>query len=326
MDFSGIVGHALRTAFGPQTAVYALAAIGLNLHYGYTGLLNFGQVGFMLVGAFGLAITVVTFGLPFWFGLVMGIVAATVLALILGVPTLRLRADYFAIATIAAAEIIRLTTRSTTFQNVTGGVFGLTGFSGPFYAINPIPRGRYGFGMLSYSHTALWALLVTWALVALASVLVYLLVRSPWGRVVKSIREDEEASRSLGKNVFAYKMQSLVLGGVFGGIGGMMWVLASGSAHPDVFLPQITFYAYAVLIIGGAATRIGPIVGAVIFWFLLSGMSGFMRQAQDQGHLPGFLNNIGAVSLVLVGLALVLLMIYRPQGIFGTRREMALDV
>src|SRR6188472_2244749 len=116
MDWSRIIINALEASIGLQTVVFALAAIGLNVHFGYTGLLNFGQSAFLAVAAYGLAVTVATFDLPMWLGILIGLLGAVVLALLLGIPTLRLRADYLAIVTIAAAEIIRLTVRSVTFE------------------------------------------------------------------------------------------------------------------------------------------------------------------------------------------------------------------
>src|SRR5918995_4644923 len=165
MDLDVIFGNALRAAIGPEAAVYALLAIGLNLHWGYTGLLNLGQVGFMLVGAYGLAITVATWGWSMWLGVPIGLLAAAALALALGVPTLRLRADYFAITTIAVAEILRLVVRSRALEGVTGGPFGLQPIADPFYDVNPIPRGTYGFGVVTFSANRLWVMLVTWVLV-----------------------------------------------------------------------------------------------------------------------------------------------------------------
>jgi neutral amino acid transport system permease protein len=327
VDLEAIFGTALRSAFGPQAAVYALLAIGLNVHYGYTGLLNFGQVGFMLVGAYGLGVAVVTWGLSLWAGIVVGLVAGVVLAMILGAPTLRLRADYFAITTIAVAEVLRIVFRSGPARPITGGPFGLQSVANEFYAINPMTRG-IRLGPLTYSANVSWALIVTWLLVALATVLVTLLVRSPWGRVVRSIREDEDAARSLGKNVFSYKMQSLVLGGVIGSVSGIMFAIAGSTVNADAFRPQVTFFAYAILILGGAATRVGPIVGAIIFWFLFSGVQSLVRQASNEGLLTGPLagaNAIGASALILMGAALILLVVFRPQGIFGDPRELKLD-
>ncbi|MFA9431420.1 branched-chain amino acid ABC transporter permease [Egicoccus sp. AB-alg2] len=325
VDLIRVILDGLRTAIGPVAAVYALAAIGLNVHYGYTGLLNFGQVGFMLVGAYGMGIAVSIHAMPLSLGIALGMLAAVVLALLLGFPTLRLRADYLAICTIAAAEILRFVFRSSPMAETTGGAFGIpsqfggSGFTGSFVRANPIPEGSYGIGPLGFSHTRLWVMLVAWGVVALAALMVWALMRSPWGRVIKSIREDEDAARSLGKNVFAYKMQSLVLGGVFGGLAGILLVLNQGAMTPDQFLPQITFFAYTVLLLGGAATVLGPILGSVLFWFVLQSMDSLLRQT-------GFGNAaIGAVRLALVGLVLILLMAFRPQGIMGNKQEMMLD-
>jgi neutral amino acid transport system permease protein len=326
VDFVSILAFSARSAVGPSAAVYALAAIGLNVHFGYTGLLNFGQVGFMLVGAYGVAVTVATFGASMWLGVLVGVLLAVVLALLLGVPTLRLRADYLAIVTIAAAEILRFVFRSSPARPLTGGVFGLQQFANEFYALNPIPPGTYGVGNVVFRHGALWIMIVGWALVALSALVVWALMRSPWGRVLRSIREDEDAARSLGKNVFSYKMQSLVIGGVMGGLAGMVFAISQQAVHPDTYLPIITFYAYTILILGGPARVLGPVVGAVIFWFLVSASDAFLRQASATGLLPLEAGDVGAIRFALVGLGLMLLMIFRPQGIFGDRREMQLDV
>ena len=328
MDWMDVLASALRSSLGPAAAVYALAAIGLNVHYGYTGLLNFGQVGFMLVGAYGVGIGVQLLGLPYLVGIVMSLGFALILAVLLGVPTLRLRADYFAITTIATAEILRIVIRSGPFEPLTGGVYGLQAFAQEFYAWNVIPAGRYELWLLSYTHQNLWMMLVTWTLVALVSLAVLLLMRSPWGRVIKSIREDEDAARSLGKNAFGYKMQSLMIGGAIGGLAGAMFATSGQSAHPDSYLPQLTFFAYTVLIMGGAVTIIGPIIGSVIFWFIIASSDTILRQASSADLLPAMLarpESVGAVRLIIVGLALMLLMIFRPQGMFGNKREMQLD-
>src|SRR5918997_2538132 len=122
MDWERILENALRAGFGQEAIIYALAAIGLNVHFGYTGLLNFGQVGFMAIGGYGVAISVLEWDLPLGVGLLVGIGAAVLLALLLGLPTLRLRADYLAIVTIAASEIFRLMVSAPSWRGVTGGV------------------------------------------------------------------------------------------------------------------------------------------------------------------------------------------------------------
>ncbi len=329
MDYGTIFSSALASALGPTAIVYALAAIGLNIHFGYTGLLNFGQAGFMAVGAFGLSVSVVTYDLPFVVGVLIALLATVVLAIILGVPTLRLRADYLAIATIATAEILRLIFGAVETKDVFGGSNGLSGFAQPFIELNPYDSGL-DIGIISYRRDDLWILTVGWALVALACLLIWLLMRSPWGRVLRSIREDEDAVRSLGKNVFAYKMQALVLGGVFGGLGGIVLALSQNNIKGSDFSTNVTFYAYTALLIGGAARVLGPVIGAMIFWFLMTGIGAFFSQATS-GTDPLIPSDImtdtqaSLVRLVLVGLGLMLLMIYRPQGIFGDRKELAID-
>jgi neutral amino acid transport system permease protein len=332
MDWGQIISNALRATVGLEAVIYGLAAIGLNMHFGYTGLLNFGQAAFLGVAAYGLAITVSISGLSFWLGILIGLAGAVVLALLLGAPTLRLRADYLAIVTIAAAEIFRLVVRSATMRDQTGGSNGLPGgfapFAEGFYDLNPFPKGEYGFGPFRFSERPFWALVVGWILVLLSCLVVFLLIRSPWGRVVKAIREDEDAVRSLGKNVYAYKMQSLIIGGLIGALGGFIFALGRASVQPDLYGTELTFFAYAVLILGGAARVFGPVVGAMIFWCLLSLTDNILRQAIEAGYIPTWLmdsNQVGPVRFMLVGLALMLLMIFRPQGIFGDKREIALD-
>ncbi|MEU0568100.1 branched-chain amino acid ABC transporter permease [Nonomuraea sp. NPDC005983] len=326
MDWLTIFTTTVKAAIGVETVLYGLAAIGINIHFGYTGLLNFGQAAFMGVAGYGLAVTVTVIGLPFWIGIGVGILAAVLLALLLGAPTLRLRADYLAIVTIAAAEIVRLVFRSVAFKNVFGGSDGQRGFSDGFYALNPFPDGEYGIGPITFNHRLLWVLLVGWILVGISCGVVYMLMKSPWGRVLKAIREDEDAVRSLGKNVFSYKMQSLILGGVIGCLGGFVYGLAFASVQPDIFGTETTFFAYTIVILGGAARVLGPVIGSMIFWVLLVLVNGVLSEAVQAGYIP-FMTSIqvGPVRYILVGLGLILLLVFRPQGIFGDKREIAID-
>src|SRR5918994_5627599 len=328
MDWGAIFSDSARAAIGVQTIIYALAAIGLNVHFGYTGLLNFGQVGFMAIGAYGVSISVIEFDLPIILAVLVGILMAVLLALVLGIPTLRLRADYLAIVTIAAAEIARLCLKAPSWREFTGGSDGLSNFRSGYLDLNPIPSGEYGFGPWRYGSVALWNLIVGWTLVILATLFVRQLIYSPWGRVLKAVREDEDAVRALGKNVYAAKMQSLILGGVIGAFGGMFWALSGGSVVPDNFVPVVTFFAYVALILGGAARTWGPVVGSVILWTLLDLTQGTIRSAQSEGYIPESLmtpNQVGNVPFVVAGILLFCLMIFRPQGIFGDRNEIALQ-
>lgn len=328
MNWSNLIANAFESFIGRDAVIYGLAAIGLNIHFGYTGLLNFGQAAFLAMAAYGLAITVNIVGLSFWAGIAAGLAGAILLALLLGFPTLRLRADYLAIVTIAASEVVRLVYRAATLRDYTGGSNGLTNFADGFYALNPYPDGTYGFWEIEFNESEMFYLTVGWLLIGLFCFVIWLLMSSPWGRVIKAIREDEDAVRSLGKNVYSYKMQSLVLGGVLGCFGGFIFAIASQSVQPDLYGPPLTFYALAALILGGAARVFGPVLGAMIFWLLLGFADNFLNQAVSADYIPSWLmtsSQVGQVTLMMVGLALMLLMIYRPQGILGDRREIMLD-
>ena len=329
MRWNVIFGDAIRSGLGINAAVFALAAVGLNVQFGYAGLWNFGQAGFLLMGGYGTAIAVDSWGLPLGAAVLCGIAASLLLGLVLGIPTLRLRADYLAIVTISAAEILRIVVNSTRFQWFTGGPQGIKGFADAFYDINPFNEGRYGIGSATWTHRDLWVTLITWALVAVATIIVALLVHSPWGRVVRAIREDEDAVRSLGKNVYSYKMQALLLGGVFGGIAGIMIVINRQFIAPEYFESSLTFFAYAALILGGTARIFGPIVGAILFWFLIEGTQSFLNEAVNNNFLGigDVITNtqVGPVRFMLVGALIVGLVVFRPQGIFGSREEVMLS-
>jgi branched-chain amino acid transport system permease protein len=313
----------LHDAFAPLAISYVLAAMGLNIHFGYTGLLNFGQAAFAAVGGYAMAVSIASFDVPLIPAILLGIVAAILLALVMGIPTLRLRADYLAIVTIAMAEILRLFF-TTTYKEYFHARDGVSGFTRDFRDLNPYTDGVLGFG-----RNDIWVMTVGWIVVVLVCVFVWLLMRSPWGRVLKSIREDEDAVRSLGKNVYSYKLQALILGGVIGAFGGFIGALGLASVQPDSFSTDFTFVAFTMLILGGAARVISPVVGAVLFWGLLSFMQVLLGKLTGEWNIiPETIMNrdqIGNVRFALVGLALMLLMIFRPQGLFGDKKEIAID-
>ena len=226
IDWDIIFTQIFSQAFGTQAMVFALAAIGLNIHYGYTGLLNFGQVGFMAAGAYGVGMSVLWLDIGFWPGILVGILYCLGLALMLGIPTLRLRADYLGITTIAASETIRLFVRWRGNRERTGAAEGINDFADPFFDLRDdlgilqrpgsVP---YRFLVFEYRADDLWVMLVGWIVVGLCLLFTWQLMRSPWGRVLKAIREDEDAARALGKNAYSYKLQALAIGGVIGGLG-----------------------------------------------------------------------------------------------------------
>ena len=165
MDFASMFSGALQQGLGPTAVVYCLAAIGLNVTFGYTGLLNFGEAGFMAVGGYVMAAFVATYDLPFWLAIVAGLFFTAVLALLLGIPTLRLRADYLAIVTIAAAEILRFTFGSVTLLKTFGGQDGLIHFENTFANANPF-SGTIDFGIVAWRRYDFWLLFCGWIIVA----------------------------------------------------------------------------------------------------------------------------------------------------------------
>lgn len=329
MDFwTGLLTSILQTALSPTTAAFVLAAIGINIHFGYTGLMNMGQAGFMLMGAYGFGVSVSYFGLGFWPAILVAIACSIAFAIILGIPTLKLRGDYLAIVTIAAAEILRMVVRMASLQDITGGPTGLSGsqYRHVFSALSFLPEGRTTILGITYNNTGTddwWTRIVAWSVVALAMLVTWLLVRSPWGRVLKGIREDEDAVRSLGKNSFSYKMQALILGGVMGAVGGIVMALPS-AMQPDSMGRPMTFNLWMIMLLGGAATIFGPLLGTLIFFsvrLLLTGIAG--------NFIPASVLNVQQteqLAWVLIGVSLMLLVIFRPQGILGNKKELSFNV
>ena len=341
VDIGKLLGLALRTSIGVQAATFALAAVGLNLHYGYTGLLNFGVVAFMAAGAYGMAI----FFTQGWLGgslilaIAAGLVFAVGIALSIGLPSLRLRADYLAITTIAIAEVLRISFRSQRLLDLTGGPFGLPSIEDRNANVsfadvvtvdwNPISDGSYGFWRLRFDDQTLWVMILGWMMVLLATLLIWGLMRSPWGRVIKAIREDEDAARALGKNVFSYKLQSLIIGGMIAALAGMTRGLNIGFVETQQFRPQTTFFIWTVLILGGAASVWGPVIGSMTFWFVIIFVEELLRQMVDSGWIPEAIlqsSDIASVRMIMMGLMLGALMIWRPQGLVGKKEEAQINV
>jgi neutral amino acid transport system permease protein len=327
-DFTGgplstISSNVLREAISPQTAAVAIAVIGLNIHFGFTGLLNIGQAGFMLLGAYGFAIALDQ-GLNLILAILVGLASATVFALLLGIPTLKLRGDYLAIVTISAAEIVRYVGRLSSLTDYTGGSQGLPGsrYRDDFVGLSFFGEGRTTIGPFTYQNTGVdgwWVRAVAWLVVLLVAIAVWLLVRSPWGRLLRGVREDEDAIRSLGKNVYAVKMQALIIGGTLGALGGMIYVLPS-SVQADAMGRNLTFFIWTALLLGGAATIFGPVLGAILFFSIR-----ILIRGVTNAFVPDSILNTqqaNQFSWVVVGVILMLLVIFRPQGILGNKREL----
>ena len=325
MDLIDIHIAALRASIAPSAVAYALAGLGLNLQFGYAGLWNYGHVVAVAAGAYGTAIPMEA-GAPLAVGVLCGVAAALLVSLFLGVAALRLRLDYLAIATIAFAEIFRQVVRSNWAEPVTGGVFGIQQFANDFFDLNPINTGRYGWGVFSYDHRSLWLMIVGWTLIAVSVLVMYLLIHSPWGRAVRATREDEQVARSLGKNVFFIRLQSFMIGSVFGAFAGVLLAFAN-NVNADFYNLILTFWVYTALLIGGLGRVLGPVAGAAVFWFLYQWFDGFMQSSIDEGWYGSLLQDTdaGRIRFVLLGLIFVLLVVFRPQGLFGNKEEALLD-
>ncbi|MBO1061740.1 MAG: branched-chain amino acid ABC transporter permease [Aphanizomenon flos-aquae CP01] len=365
-----------------STATFALFGLGLNLQWGFTGLINFGHIAFMTLGAYTMVLLSLK-GVSLLLSAIIGAIVAASLGLVIGFATLRLREDYLSIVTIGTGELIRLIVNNQELpvgNTWISGSFGIQSYVIPlsttpnlFFRIimivvlniltgitlfslwrwvqtaqisasNNIVRNsslKQEFisrlivgialgllagaiyisgviGLYNYNPKAGLMLLV---LLILAFVFwrLEILVRSPWGRVLKSIREDEEISKALGKNVFSYKLQSLMLGGAIAGIAGAFFAWQLAAIYPDNFQPQLTFDAWIMVILGGSGNNMGTILGAVMF---------FAYDALTREFLPKIVpldvERIGAFRIMFIGLLLMVLMIWRPQGILGKKEELTL--
>ena len=357
--------------------LYSLFALGLNLQWGYAGLINFGHVAFMTVGAY-TTVLLSSQGMPLILAVIAGVILAALLGLLIGTSTLRLRGDYLAIVTIGVSEMLRIIALNEEW--LTRGTFGVRGFPLPLERFSPNLVQKYFLIALltllaifaawqlwrglrsqwregkeiqgkSYQPTKIYGLVI-WGIIGLGLILtiyingcaalldynykaglmllilftvaiVYwgleLLAKSPWGRVLKAIREDEEVATALGKNVFWYKLQAFMLGGAIAGIAGSFYAWQLTTIYPDNFQTIITFNVWTMVVLGGAGKNPGALLGAVIFW---------AYDALTRFYLPtlGWFSSsqLGAFRVMVIGLILMILMVWRPQGILGKKEELTL--
>lgn len=294
--------------------IYTIFALGLQVNVGFTGIVNFGQAGFMALGAYSMSILIVKAGWDWWLALPASILITVLFGLLIGLPSLRLRADYFAIATIAAAEIVRFSAQNA--RELTGGNQGQFGFDDSWVSTS--------FEIEEFLMSLGWSdppgtfplLMVVWGTAIVLTLALRFTQNTPWGRVLRAVREDEDAARALGKNPFAYKLQSLAISATLGAIAGWFLALNLGQVHPQSFEPLFTFIGYSVLVLGGLANYYGVAVGAIIMLTLYEGT----RYIDP----PGGADQESAVRFMIIGIVLILLMAFRPQGMFGKKQEMVL--
>jgi branched-chain amino acid transport system permease protein len=294
--------------------INAIFVLSLQLQVGDTGLVNFGNVAFMAAGAYALGL-MVSNGVPIGWAITGALLSGAVLGLLLGLPTLRLRADYFAITTIAAGEILRFILQNE--DSTTGGPQGLLDAAGPWREFNRtmIDFFRNDLGWDVDRRVPL--LLLVWLIAVLVGLLLWYLTRTPWGRVLHAVRENEEAASAVGKNVFSYKLQALALGGVVAALAGILYTFASTSLYPDDFQPIVTFIGFSVLILGGIGSYPGVIVGSIVVGFIVDGTTLL--------DLPLDPEQVASLRFVVVGLLIMGFMAFRPQGLLGKKEELNLD-
>ena len=318
MEIGGIIAYLVSLAI--MAGIYAVFALGLNIQWGYTGLMNFGIAGFFCIGAYTSAMITTPmptgvyakyvhqiFGLnlPFIFGLLGAAFVCGILALLIGIPTLKLREDYLAISTLGIAETFRLI-----FNNehwLANGPRGLMGLPQPFQNLVD-PKNYY------YLYLVIIVIIV---------LIIYFLIergiRSPWGRVLRAIREDEVSASMSGKDIFNFKMQSLIFGAMIMGMGGALYAHYTKAISPDVFTPLYgTFIIWVMLIAGGSGNNKGAILGAYVIWAIWIGTT-FMTDL-----LPAALKaRAPYIRFLLIGVMLEFILLYRPQGLLGEEKKVS---
>lgn len=318
MEWGGVLAYIV--SFAIMASIYAVFCLGLNVQWGYTGLFNIGIAGFFCLGAYTSALITTAkptgayahyvkqlfgLGLPFPFGLAGAALICGVVAFLIGIPTLRLRGDYLAIATIGIAETFRLI-----FNNehwLANGPRGLMGLPQPLQGL--VPPQHYNFLYMGIVFSVMWLIYTA----------IELTIRSPWGRVLKAIREDEVSAAMSGKDVFHFKMQSLVLGSMIMGIGGALYAHYTKAISPDVFTPLYgTFIVWVMLMAGGSGNNRGAILGAFLIWGIWVGTQ-FVTDLLP----PTMKARAPYIRFLIVGVLLELILIYRPQGILGEEKEVS---
>ncbi|MBZ9746156.1 branched-chain amino acid ABC transporter permease [Mesorhizobium sp. CO1-1-7] len=305
IDLVGYGAFFLTTAL-----IFSLVTLGLNLQWGQTGLFNVGLAGFVAIGAYTSALLTTPddparlggFGLPILAGWVGAMIVGGIAAALTGMATLRLRSDYLAITTFGVAVVVQLVTLNA--QKLTGGPFGI-GF---------IPRP---FGGLS--ETPLLFNLSNLAVVCAVTLIAYLalehLSRSPWGRVLKALREDERAAISLGKSARFYRVQAFAVGGAIMALAGALQAHFTGFIAPDNYLPILTFQVWVMLIVGGSGSNLGAVIGSVLVWGIWAG-SGTLTSVFFP---PEQQARAASLQIVAIGVMLCVILLMRPNGLFGDR-------
>lgn len=319
MELSGILSF--LAGFATMAAIYAIFALGLNLQWGYSGLFNIGIAGFFAIGAYTSALVtlakpsgelakyvfqVIGLNQPFPIGVLAAGVVSGIIALLIGIVILRLREDYLAIATLGIAESIRLIFNNERW--LANGPQGLVGLPRPLAHL--VAPAVYHYVYLGI--TALFLVVIF--------LFVERITRSPWGRVLRAIRDDEILAATSGKNVVAHKLQALVVGAFIMGIGGALYAHSVGAIQPGTFEPLFgTFIIWVMLTLGGTGNNKGAVLGAFVVWGIWSGTE-FLT---DRLLPPMLISRAPYIRTALIGILLVVLLAWRPRGLLPEERKVS---
>lgn len=326
------------TSFSTTAGIYAIVCLGLNCQWGYTGHLNFGIAGFFAVGAFTTALFTTSaptgimaqyaqqaFGLqmPFLVGIIAAAIAAGVVGLLVALPVLRLRMDFLAIATLGIAEIIRLVFRNERW--LANGPQPMRGIPQPLSCLFDHPQCSWLPGPVAAAFRTLQPrdyvyvyLLIVALFLAAIYVVLELAVRSPWGRVLRAVRDEESSAAMSGKHVTGFRVQSFVLGSIVMGIGGALYAHHMGAIDYTDFNPLFaTFLVWVMIMFGGSGNNRGVLLGAFVVWGVWTGTD-FLASAIQPGLAiisPELASRSAYIRWLLVGLLLIGIVLYRPEGI-----------
>ena len=311
IDLLGYGAFFLSTAL-----VFAIITLGLNLQWGLTGLFNVGIAGFVAIGAYTSAILTTPdapdriggFGWPILAGWLAAMALTAAAAAFTGFATLRLKSDYLAITTFGVAVVVQLVALNAV--GLTGGPFGVAFIPRPFAGLQSDP--------LAFN-------LVNLCVIAAVTLSCYLalerLARSPWGRVLRALREDERAAISLGKRARSYRIQAFAVGGAVMGLAGAVQAHFIGFIAPDNYVPTLTFQVWAMLMVGGSGSNRGAVMGAVVVWAVWIG-AGWVTSSLVPTDWQA---RAASLQIVAIGVMLCLILLWRPQGFFGPKGRRGME-
>jgi len=287
-------------AMAVSAGIYALMALGVNVIWGLAGMVNLGLVGFFAVGAYASALLTLKLGLPIAAGMAAGALASSLVGVLVALVTVRLRGDYLAIVTLGFAESIRIVASNTIW--LTNGTDGISGIAGPWR------------GSLSPEAFNLLYLAVVVTIVAVAFVLAERLRASPFGRVLRAIRDDEQVAAVAGKHVALFKVKAFAIGAGALGLAGALYAHYTSYIAPDIFVPLFTLYIKLALLTGGLGNNRGAVIGAVAIVFLLESTRFVIPLVPGVSAVQG-----AAVRELMIAALLIVMLRYKPTGLVPER-------